>query len=292
MGTLADVIPRPRGDERPYRERRTAPKNDFNGEDKRQPRLSEFDLDAITSAEIRTALVSEGVALSLDVLVSLLESVGTASAGALRAGIEAANDTRKERGLRPEFTFDQYDHVSLTEWACPDGYLALESVLLDAVAELRESVRRALLDRVAGLEDHAFCKVITTLLSRMGYTSFREVHRTETGQVMLTARRGAEIEQFSAAIIAQSSWAPIDENTIDALRDSLGFFNATTGIVLTVGNFTPGAVSEATRPDDVAVQLVDGEGLARLFYRQRMGVQEHSLDICYPDEAFFAGLEE
>ena len=61
--------------------------------------------------------------------------------------------------------------------------------------------------------------------------------------------------------------------TVEALRESLSFFGAEYGIILTIGTFTEEAVEAASRVDNGGVQLLDGRGLAFHLFRHRIGVE-------------------
>ena len=192
-------------------------------------------------------------------------------------------------GQRPIFVLDGFGRVGLTSWACSKRYLALEEEVLDAVSEQRECVRRAILERTGDLEDRSFRRLVIMLLSRTGYDDFEEVHHTAHGQVMLTARRGRGVEHTVTAVIAQQSWATVDEGGIRALRDNLAFFGAQRGMIA-VGRYTTEAIEEASRNDLASVQLIDGEGLAQLLYDHQLGVQNHSV-LGYVDGRFFRTLD-
>ena len=280
----------PRLSTRAYRDERSG-KDDYEGLERRQPRSQEYALPQAMFSDIVELLNQEKTFLSLESLAERLSYAHQATAGELRETMDVANDRCLGADQRPIFVLDGFGRVGLTSWSCSKRYLALEEDILGAVAEQRECVRRAILERTSDLEDRSFRRLVIMLLSRTGYDDFEEVHHTENGQVMLTARRGRGVEHTVTAVIAQQSWATVDVGSIRALRDNLTFFGAQTGVIIAVGRYTAEAIEEASRSDLASVQLIDGEGLAQLMYDHQLGVQTHDIKVGYVDGRFFRTLD-
>ena len=65
----------------------------------------------------------------------------------------------------------------------------------------------------------------------------------------LVARQRTGVDEDETAIIVDGSWSPVDTGTVEALRDNLEYFDATSGLVITIGTLTERAVELASLPD-------------------------------------------
>ena len=61
---------------------------------------------------------------------------------------------------------------------------------------------------------------------------------------------------------------------------------------MTLGTLSQEAIEESKRDRSMAIQLVDGEAVAGLFYEAKVGLRTATWTLCYPDLAFFKGLGE
>ncbi|MGC6415868.1 MAG: restriction endonuclease [Bradymonadia bacterium] len=266
----------------PYTERRGLSQRQPIQSERRTARAREFGPESSAAQAIRAVLVREEKPLALGRISEQIDAPFAATPSALRKGIDAHNAARSSAGLRPLFYCDETDAVGLTEWACDDGFLQLEDELLDVVARIRERVRRRLLQRIADGDQASFEQLTTKVLAAMGFADTRLVHRADDKQLMLVAHGRQAAGMSTIAVIAQCDWAPIGQATVEALRESLSFFGAEYGIILTIGTFTDEAVEVAGRFDNGGVQLLDGRGLAFHLFRHRIGVDRVMLEVCYP----------
>ena len=93
-------------------------------------------------------------------------------------------------------------------------------------------------------------------------------------------------------VVARQGWAPIGDDVVDVLRESLAHFGAHSGLLLTVGTYEESAILSACRARAPTVRLLDGAGFARLLYENGIGLTSHRLELSYVDAAFFASLTE
>lgn len=163
----------------------------------------------------------------------------------------------------------------------------LPDSLLDQIGNRNREVRDQLLSQVQEGSPADFEKLIAELLVQMGFEDVEGTRPNRDGGVDV---RGTlvvgEVVRIRMAVQAKRWQANVQAPIVQQLRGSLGAHEQ--GLIITTSDFSPGACTEAARPDASPVALMNGKQLAVLLAENEIGVQreEHILlTLNEPDEA-------
>ena len=158
----------------------------------------------------------------------------------------------------------------------------LTSSIDDAQLSLDKAIKRAksriavrLKEYISAMDPIGFEWLIRALLLNLGYKDVIVTKPSGDGgvDVKATLVEGgiAKIRTCIQVKRQQSVGAPVVQN----IRGALNAHEA--GVLITSGQFTPAAVSEADDPHKVPITLVNGNRLAELLLQHKLGVEPVSL---------------
>ena len=138
------------------------------------------------------------------------------------------------------------------------------------------------MERMMQLNPQDFEELITTLLSKMG---FSEVSRTPYG-----GDGGVDVRGIMT--VQAKRWkANVQSPVVQQLRGSLGTDER--GLIVTTSNFSKGARDEATRTSShTPIDLIDGDQLVSLLVEYNLGVKKNRYQLLELTPSFFSDEEE
>jgi restriction endonuclease Mrr len=155
------------------------------------------------------------------------------------------------------------------------------------------ALRSEIQERLRSLSYRAFEAVVARLMAELGYMDVaadrsRFRGRNAGGGVDLAATTRTGVTE--ARVVAQLKHfsRPVQMRSVDEARGAALRCGARQAIIFTVGTFSPPARSAAASGQVVPVRLIDGEELAALLVRHRIGTDGDGR----MDPAFFDGLAE
>jgi restriction endonuclease Mrr len=171
--------------------------------------------------------------------------------------------------------------------------IRLENEAMAAVERYREGCRRALTRKISELPPHGFAELVITLLERVGLTQIRAVRRpgAAAGEAHFTALSRTPAGEVRVAVIVRKDGREIGRERVIEARGALHHYGPAWGAwLVTSGHALSGAREEATAPGGVPVNILDGNGVAKLCEEHGLGVVRTSVPICIPDSELFDGL--
>jgi Restriction endonuclease/EVE domain len=162
------------------------------------------------------------------------------------------------------------DSLSVTSSPTPaigDVQIALDA----AIKRARHQISLSLRQHVSTMDPIGFEWLVRALLLKLGYADVTVTKPSGDGGVDLRATLvGGGIARIRTCIQVkrqQSVGAPIVQN----IRGSLSAHEA--GLLVTSGQFTPGAIAEASDPQKLPITLVNGSQLLDLLLKHEIGVE-------------------
>ncbi len=163
--------------------------------------------------------------------------------------------------------------------------------LRSAHAEIDAALRQELLDRVRAGSPLFFERTVLDLLLAMGFGSagMRHEHLGRTGDDGIDGVIEQDALGLDRIYVQAKRWTSgnVGSREIRDFADALEMQKATKGVFITTSKFTPDAQATAERLSKRIV-LIDGEALATLMVRRKVGVRtEQTFEIQRIDEDFF-----
>jgi hypothetical protein len=141
----------------------------------------------------------------------------------------------------------------------------------DAVKKANQQVELRLREYISTMDPIGFEWLVRALLLELGYTEVTVTKPSGDGGVDLRAKLAtaglAEIRICIQAKRQQSVGSP----AVQAIRGSLNAHEA--GMLITSGQFTQGAITEANDPRKLPITLVNGGQLVKLLLERGIGVE-------------------
>jgi len=151
--------------------------------------------------------------------------------------------------------------------AIGDAHIALD----EAIKRARHQISLSLRKYLSTMDPIGFEWLVRALLLKLGYTDVVVTKASSDGGVDLRAMLvGGGIARIRICVQVkrqQSVGAPIVQN----IRGSLSAHEA--GLLVTSGQFTPGAIAEANDPQKLPITLVNGGQLLELLLKHEIGVE-------------------
>ena len=203
---------------------------------------------------------------------NLLNTEGKTPEATMYAQILTEINRSKNRGKQPRFVQHGKGYVSLLQWR--GRGLAFE------IEKHNREVCKKLHKKLFALKPAEFEELIAQLLAEMGFEEIEVTKRSNDGGIDV---RGllvvGEVIKIRMAVQAKR-WKKgnnIQKPIVQQVRGSLGAHEQ--GLIITSSDFSPGAKTEALRPDAVPVALMNGEELVALLVEHKIGVtlQTHNL---------------
>ena len=204
--------------------------------------------------------------------LNLLNTEGKTPEATMYAQILTEINRSKKRGKQPRFVQHGKGYVSLSQW--------FGRGLVFEIEKHNRQVRNKLHKKLFSLKPEEFEELIAQLLAETGFEEIEVTKRSNDGGIDV---RGllvvGEVIKIRMAVQAKR-WKKgnnIQKPIVQQVRGSLGAHEQ--GLIITTSDFSPGAKSEALRPDAVPVALMNGEELIALLTEHKIGVslQTHNL---------------
>lgn len=184
----------------------------------------------------------------------------------------------ESQGRRSRFTM-QKGMVGLTAWSA--------SELEHQIENYNENQRKKLLEKVKTITPADFEKLITTLLSLMGFSS--------TERTPISSDHGVDVrgilevhESINIRLAVQAKrWEQsVQAPVVRELRGSLRTDER--GLIVTTSTFSDGAKKEASRTDAHApIDLINGKQLVDLLVAYNLGVSKNRYQLLELTDSFF-----
>jgi restriction system protein len=146
---------------------------------------------------------------------------------------------------------------------------------------VQETNNKAIDDLVAKLKamkPDSFERLIGRLLIEMGLEQVQVVGGPKDGGIdvkgVLQIDDGIRVN-LSVQVKRYAKSVPVD--VVTSLRGSLDLTRGEQGLIVTTSKFTKDAVSESKATNKTPISLIDGEQLAGLLMKYRIGVQSHTV---------------
>lgn len=176
----------------------------------------------------------------------------------------------QKRGEQPRFVQHGKGYVGLSRWMGQG--LAFE------IEQHNRKVRQALRKRLLEMKWAEFEELIARLLAEMGFEEIDMTGRSGDGGIDV---RGTlvvgDVIRTRMAVQVKKWTHNIQAPVVQQVRGSLGTHEK--GLIVTTSGFSPGACTEAVRPDAVPVALMNGEQLVVLLVEHGIGVDRRSHDL-------------
>lgn len=203
-----------------------------------------------------------------------LKTEGLTPEASMYAQILTEIQRREKQGKIPRFEKLGNGMVGLTIWKSTGLERHIDS--------FNDKQRKVLMERMMQLNPQDFEELITTLLSKMG---FSEVSRTPYG-----GDGGVDVRGIMT--VQAKRWkANVQSPVVQQLRGSLGTDER--GLIVTTSNFSKGARDEATRTSShTPIDLIDGDQLVSLLVEYNLGVKKNRYQLLELTPSFFSDEEE
>ena len=192
---------------------------------------------------------------------------------------------QRKRGELPRFTHPSRGNFGLSQ--------RVGNSLASQIEQHNLQVRKNLRERLLGLKSSDFEKLISQLLTEMGFETVEVTSPSNDGGIDV---RGTLVVGNTIRIkmaIQAKKWKlknNILAPTIQQMRGSLGAHEQ--GLVITTSNFSKGATQEAHQTDKAPIALMNGKDLVILLMEHDIGVRRTPLNLFEMDEELAAQLSK
>lgn len=204
--------------------------------------------------------------------LNLLNTEGKTPEATMYAQILTEINRSRKRGKQPRFVQHGKGYVSLSQWMGRGLVFEIEKHNREVCKKLHKSL--------FALKPAEFEELIGQLLAEIGFEEIEVTKSSNDGGIDV---RGllvvGEVIKIRMAVQAKR-WKKgnnIQKPIVQQVRGSLGAHEQ--GLIITTSDFSPGAKTEALRPDAVPVALMNGEELVALLVEHEIGItlQTHNL---------------
>lgn len=176
----------------------------------------------------------------------------------------------QKRGQQPRFVQHGKGYVGLSRW--------MGQGLSFEIEQHNRKVRQALRKQLLEMKWAEFEELIARLLAEMGFDEIEMTGRSGDGGIdvrgtlvvgdVIRTRMAVQVKRWIRNVTA-----PV----VQQVRGSLGTHEK--GLIVATSGFSPGACTEAARPDAVPVDLMNGEQLVVLLIANGIGVIRRSHEL-------------
>lgn len=157
-----------------------------------------------------------------------------------------------------------------------------------AIATHNEAARKALVERLMGLDPYVFEHFVKELLEAMDYENVQVTRQSGDRGVDVIANFQFGITEITEVVQVKRSEATVGRPLIDQLRGALPYHRAIRGTLITLGKFAKGVEEAAIFPGAAPITLIDGGRVVELVERHQVGLRRKPAYLLEVDEAFFA----
>jgi len=202
----------------------------------------------------------------------LIQTAGRTPEATMYAQIIQETQRREKRGEAQRFDRKGGGMVGLITWN-PVGVEA-------QISKHNDTIRKALREKLHGLEAGEFEALVGRLLPALGFedVTVTKLHGDGGVDVRGTLVIGDAIRIRMA--VQAKRWKRgnnIQAPTVQQVRGSLGAHEQ--GLIITTSEFSPGAKTEALRPDATPVGLLNGDRLVSLLIEHQIMVRREPQDM-------------
>lgn len=210
----------------------------------------------------------------------------------IESAIVTDNQVRSRAGRRPLFAQYRNGRWGLTEWGVSDDGIDKERQILALTEQLRDEAHGMLGEAVARLKAEAFEMVVMTLLERLDYRNLKVSKRTADGGTYFSAdwRRGFSDLRVCVHVVSAAQ-RTLEAAAIEELRETLGHYSATEGIIVHIGEISRDAVRDSRKEGEPKVTIIDRKTFVRLLVEEGIGVRVFQTPLVMVDTAFIDALQ-
>jgi len=146
-----------------------------------------------------------------------------------------------------------------------------------AIKRTNREVTNSLRKHITELEWKVFERLVRALLSKQGHTDVEVTKSSGDGGVDVRARLVAGGVASLRTCIQVKRQKSVGRPVVQALRGSLSSHE--TGLLITSGTFTAGALEEARDPTKAPIAMVDGGKLTELLIANGIGVRRDRVEL-------------
>lgn len=208
--------------------------------------------------------------------LGLIATAGKTPEATLYAQVITEIQRRVKRGERPRFVQYGKGFVGLPKW--------LGSGLAFQIEQHNQTVRKKLRQQISQMPPAEFEALVGTLLAKLGFEDVTVTSVNNDGGIDVrgTMVTGDVIRTRTAVQVKR--WKNnVQAPTVQQVRGSLGTHEQ--GLIITLSDFSKGAIEEAERLDATPVALMNGEQLVKLLVENDIGIRRASHDIIELGEA-------
>jgi restriction system protein len=166
------------------------------------------------------------------------------------------------------------------------------------IEALNVNVRKDLRRHLLKIHPQKFEELIRLLLEQMGFEEAETTpYSNDKGVDVRGVLRSNVLSMVKVAIQAKRWTANVGAGVVRELRGSLHVADSEQGLIITPGDFTPEARSDAQAPGKTPITLINGEQLVDLLVQYQVGVKQEqyvvsSIDTEYWTEVLGVLFEE
>ena len=170
---------------------------------------------------------------------------------------------RAVRGDAPRFSQHPKGLFGLAEWS--------EGDLIALITKQNRKVKGELLDRLKAMHPTHFEHLVGQLLTAVGFVDVVVTKPADDGGVDVFGTLVSSGVVRTRMAVQVKRWKHnIQSPTVQQVRGALGVHDQ--GLIITTGDFSPGAREEASLPDRIPVALMNGDELLGLLVEHQIGV--------------------
>lgn len=163
-----------------------------------------------------------------------------------------------------------------------------QASLKDSLKEHNRKVRDNLLNLLKIMDPSELEHLVKNLLEAMGYQNVEVTKPSGDGGVDVVGYVEVGVTSVKEVIQVKRHKRPISRPVVDALRGSLGRYDAIRGTIVTTSRFSKDAIEEVTKKYGAPITLIDGEKLVDLMIEYQVGVSKQNVHILVTDSEAFS----
>lgn len=205
--------------------------------------------------------------------LKLIRTKARTPAATMYAAILSEIRRQEARGESPRFVQHGRGMVGLSAW--------LPSEVAGIIEEKNREVRQSLLERARSASPAAFETLVSELLVAMGFEDVELTPDNGGIDVRGTLVIGDAV-RIRMAVQAKRWKDNVKKPIVQQVRGALGAHEQ--GLIITTSDFSKGAKTEANRSNAAPVALINGERMAALLAKYKIGASIKRYDLFVLDE--------